>query len=321
MFRPAHMPAGDESIPLTIAIPTYNRCRSVQSLVQSVCEHALPSDEIIVSDDGSSDDTVDQLRHVPQLRLVCHEKNRGMVANWNTCLESATKEWICILHDDDRLEPGGLTTLRAACSLVGEPAVIVHQYSGDRFAGAFRCTVSRPCTWNVLNCPTIPSGAVVHRSILDTMGVFDTRFKYSADLEFFPRIAARFPLVVIESPRVVGFRLHGDNYELKTWRNHDFYGQLEEIHKAVFRHAGIEQEDQLRDLLANRMEGNLHYMLDVAACFGDASLVKSIARQYLRYRFRLSLKRRTMLQIAAVTGMRVGPRLNFRKIPWVLAFR
>jgi hypothetical protein len=235
-----------------------------------------------------------------------------MVSNWNACLESATKEWICILHDDDQLEPGGLTALRTACSILDEPALILHQYSGDHFAGAFRCTISRACPWNVLNCPTIPSGAVVHRSILDMVGVFDTRLKYSADLEFFSRIAARFPLVVIESPRVVKFRLHGDNYEFKTWRNPDFFVQLEEIQRTIFRHAGVEEEDQLRSLFAKRMEGNLHYMLDLAASFGDASLVKSIAGQYLRYDFRLSLKRRMMLHIAALTGMRVGPRRDFR---------
>lgn len=306
----------DESVPLTIAIPTYNRCSIVHSLVQSVCEYALPSDEIIVSDDGSTDGTVDSLRRVQGIRVIGHERNQGMVGNWNACLSAASREWICILHDDDRLEPGGLTTLRAACSLVDEPALILHQYSGDQFADAFRCSVSRACPWNVLNCPTIPSGAVVHRSILDAMGMFDTRFKYSSDLEFFPRIAARFPLVVIESPRVVGFRLHGDNYELKTWRSPDFYGQLEEIQRTIFRHAGIEEEDQLRNLLASRMEAGLHYMLDFAATFGDASLVRSIAGQYLRYRFQLSLKRRTMLHVAALTGMRLGPRRNFRNIPW-----
>jgi glycosyltransferase involved in cell wall biosynthesis len=306
MPQPAHMPTVNESVPLTIAIPTYNRCGIVQSLIESVCKHALPSDEIIVSDDGSTDGTVDQLRHMQRLRLISHEKNHGMVSNWNTCLESATKEWICILHDDDRLEPLGLTTLRAACSLVDEPALILHQNSGDQFAGAFRCTISRACPWNVLNCPTIPSGAVVHRSILDTMGLFDTRLKYSADLEFFPRIAARFPLVVVDSPRVVNFRLHADNYEFKTWRNPDFYAQFEEIQRTIIRHAGIEEENQLRNLLANRMEANLHYMLDLAASCGDTSLVKFIAGQYLRYRFRLSLKRRTMLRIAALTGVCVG---------------
>jgi glycosyltransferase involved in cell wall biosynthesis len=281
-------------------------------------DQADNADEIIVSDDGSTDGTIDSVLSLNRrIRILKQKTNRGMVSNWNACLESATREWICILHDDDRLEPEGLTTLRAACSLVDEPALVLHWYSGDQFSGAFRCTVSRPCPWSVLNCPTIPSGAVVHRSILESMGVFDTRLKYSADMEFFPRIVARFPLVVIESPRVVSFRLHGNNYELKTWRNPDFYGQLEEIHRTVFRHAGIEEGDQLRNLLASRMEGNLHHMLDLAASFGDASLVRSIAGQYLRYRFQLSLKRRTMLHIAALTGMRVGPHRDFRNLPWV----
>jgi glycosyltransferase involved in cell wall biosynthesis len=303
-------------VPLSIAVPTYNRAHFMTTLIRSILDQADNADEIIVSDDGSADDTIGRVLSLDrQIRIFQSTTNRGMVANWNRCLELATREWICILHDDDRLEPGGLTALRTACSLVDEPALILHQYSGDQFAGAFRCTISRACPWNVLNCPTIPSGAVVHRSILDTMGVFDPRLKYSADLEFFPRIAARFPLVVIESPRVVNFRLHGDNYELKTWRNPDFYGQLEEIQRTIFRHAGIGEEDQLRNLLANRMEGNLRHMLDLAASFGDASLVRFIAGQYLKCCFRLSFKRRTMLHIAALTGIRLGRRRDFRNAP------
>jgi glycosyltransferase involved in cell wall biosynthesis len=278
----------------------------VQALVQSISNQVLPCDELIVSDDGSTDGTASQLTQLERLRVLRHEKNQGMVANWNACLDSATCEWICIIHDDDRLEPRGLGALRNACSLVGEPAVILHQYKGAQFGGAFRCSISGACPWNVLNCPTIPSGAVMHKSIIESMGMFDARFKYSADLEFFPRIAARFPLVVIESPRVVSFQLHGDNYELRTWRNSDFYIQLEEIQKAIIRHAGIEQEDEARRLLRERMEGNLRYMLDLAAHFGDVQLVRRIASEYMKRRFSQNLRRRLMLQIAASTGIRLG---------------
>jgi glycosyltransferase involved in cell wall biosynthesis len=306
---PQHSTISHDQVALSIAVPTYNRAHSITTLVESILDQSDSVDEIIVSDDGSRDNTSESLRSLKgRFRILQQATNRGMVTNWNTCLNSATKDWICILHDDDRLEPGGLAALRTACSLVGEPAVILHQYKGDEFGGAFRCTISAACPWNALNCPTIPSGVVVHKSIIKSMGVFDIRFKYSADLEFFPRIAARFPLVVIESPRVVTFRLHGNNYEFNAWRNPDCYVQLEEIQRTIIRHAGIEEDGVANNLLQIRMEANLRYMLDLAAYFGDASLVRYIAAQCRRYRSRLSLKRRVMLHIAALTGMRLGLR-------------
>lgn len=186
----------NERVAFTVAIPTYNRAYSVSLLLRSVVEQTVDSDEIIVSDDGSTDDTVERLLGIKGVQLLRAHGNQGMVSNWNRCLESGSRDWVRILHDDDLLQPGALEALRYACALVGEPALVMHNYRGDDFGGAFRCTVSRPCGWSVLNCPTIPSGVVVHRSIVEAVGKFDHRFKYSADMEYFARIAARFSLLV-----------------------------------------------------------------------------------------------------------------------------
>jgi hypothetical protein len=61
------------------------------------------------------------------------------------------------------------------------------------------------------------------------MGEFDPHFRYSSDQEYFARIAARFPVLIIESPRVVEYRLHGGDYQIQTWRRADFYDQFEEL--------------------------------------------------------------------------------------------
>ena len=58
------------------------------------------------------------------------------------------------------------------------------------------------------------------------------------DLEYFARIAARFPLVVVESPRIVEYRLHGANYQFQTWRQTDFYDQFEELQRSIISYAG-----------------------------------------------------------------------------------
>src|ERR1035441_4029574 len=171
-------------IPLTIAIPTYNRGSSVRTLIESIFAQTESDDEVIVSDDGSTDGTAEQASTFSNAKVIRHEKNQGMVANWNACLTAATRDWICIIHDDDKLEPGALSALRRACSLADGPALILHRYAGSQFDGAFRYDYSEPCSGAVLSCPTIPSGAVIHRAIIDAVGLFDPQFKYSADLEY-----------------------------------------------------------------------------------------------------------------------------------------
>jgi glycosyltransferase involved in cell wall biosynthesis len=289
-------------VSLTIAIPAYNRRESVLGLVDSIRGQMIEGDELIVSDDSSSDGTAERVSAIPGVRVVGHETNQGMVANWNACLRAANCEWVCIIHDDDELMPGGLDALRSACAMANGPALIVHNYAGDHFGGALRCVYSEPSWWSVLNCPTIPSGAVVHRAIIESVGLFDTRFKYSTDLEYFARIAARFPVVVIESPRVVNYKLHGANYQFSTWEKADFYEQFEELQCAIIRHAEIDDENVREELLAGRLVGNLLYMLRVADQMGKHELVKTIAGHCKRFSSRLSKRQKLQLYLAGATG-------------------
>jgi len=298
-------------IPLTIAIPAYNRRSSVQILLKSICDQARREDEVIVSDDGSTDGTSEQSRMMPSVRVIRHDTNQGMVANWNTCLRTATRDWICIVHDDDRLVSGALAALRCACALAKGPALIVHQYAGDQFDDVFRCHYSAPSSWTVLNCPTIPSGAVVHRTIIDRLGLFDARFEYSSDLEYFARIAARFPLIVVESPRIVEYRLHGANYQFQTWRQTNFYDQFEELQRSIISYAGIQDEKLKLDILNKRMVSNLLYMLNLADRVGDRRLVRQVARYCQRFRSRLTVRQTVTTYIAAITGR--YPRLHRAK--------
>lgn len=300
-----------EVIPLTIAIPAYNRRSSVQILLKSICDQARSEDEVIVSDDGSTDGTFEQLSMMPGVRFIRHDTNQGMVANWNSCLKAATRDWICTVHDDDRLESGALAALRCACGLANGPALIVHQYAGNQFDDLFRCHYSAPSSWAVLNCPTIPSGAVVHRTIIDKLGLFDARFKYSSDLEYFARIAAQFPLVVVESPRIVEYRLHGANYQFQTWRQTDFYDQFEELQRSIISHAGIRDEKLKHDILVDRMVSNLFYMLKLADRVGDQRLVRQVAKYCQRFRPRLTVRQTVTSYIAAITGR--CPRLHRAK--------
>jgi glycosyltransferase involved in cell wall biosynthesis len=306
-----------DQIPLTIAIPTYNRSESLYGLLQSILLQVSERDEVIVSDDGSTDGTYQRVRDIPGVRISRAEKNQGMVANWNRCLQSASRDWICMLHDDDELHPGGVDALRAACWLVKEPALVVHRYGGSGFDGAFRCTVSRSCTWSVLNCPTIPSGAVVHRAIVDAVGVFDARFAYSADQEYFARIAARFPVVVVESPRIITFKLHDTNYEFSTWRKADFLAQLEALKRAIARHAGLIEDAAMEKWIDDRIREDLLYILDHAARLNDKALVRKTAAEFGRYRSGLSRLQKAMLYLAARTGIRhrLTPSGLFRNTP------
>jgi hypothetical protein len=89
----------------SIVITTYDRARIVRRCVDSCLAQSFPDFEVVVVDDGSTDDTVQSLERIdnPRLRVVAHESNRGMNASRRTGVANSNGEWIVIFDSDDEL--------------------------------------------------------------------------------------------------------------------------------------------------------------------------------------------------------------------------
>jgi len=284
---------------ISIAIPSYNRRSALESLLTATVGQLEEHDELIVVDDGSTDDSAREVLKFERCRLIRHEVNQGMVSAWNACLKAASRDWICIVHNDDRIVPGALEAIRAAARLAPEAGLIAHRHAPSE-AGGWCAEVWQAGADAVLNSSLIPSGAAVHRSVVEALGVFDERFAYSTDIEYFARVTARFDMVVIRSPQVVEYRLHDDNYQYATWRKPDFFEQLRRIEDAVMQHTGV--TDERREYWRNsRWTGYLSYMFKTTSRLGDRRLLRKIAQELVT---RPNVGRRLRVQalIANQTG-------------------
>ncbi|WP_069660289.1 glycosyltransferase family 2 protein [Arcticibacter eurypsychrophilus] len=100
----------------SFVIPTYNRALKVSRAIDSILnqpEWALTS-EIVIVDDGSTDDTETLLQKYilnNQLRLIKHPSNRGVASAKNTGILNAKHEYVVLLDSDDLLEVNGLKYL------------------------------------------------------------------------------------------------------------------------------------------------------------------------------------------------------------------
>ncbi len=102
----------------SIIIPCYNKAAYVQEAIRSALDQvAAPPYEIIVIDDGSTDDSLSQIRQTlgahPQVRLIAQE-NQGVAAARNAGIRQAQGRYICCLDADDRTDPYLLNRLSAA---------------------------------------------------------------------------------------------------------------------------------------------------------------------------------------------------------------
>ena len=300
---------------LTVTIPTRNRCGRVSALVQQIVAQLLPGDELIVSDDASTDGTAAALKVIPGVDVHRHDVALGMVSNWNYCLGVGSNDWICMVHDDDQLLPSALAAIRQVAA-ASPPALIAHaEWEGgilgrisrvlrgskfrakDIFAaegvpGLDEVSVSDrpPGADAVLHAEFCPSGVTIHRSIVKRVGGFDPQFKYSADMEYFARVCTEFPSSIIHSPRVLKYVRHDQQYSIETWRQADFLAELERVERAAIAHAGFD-DARAAALLDRRLVRDLSHMLRTVR--RDPDQVRRIARslagrQTLRPRQRLA---------------------------------
>ena len=102
---------------ISVCIPTYNQAAYIGLTIRSVMVQTLLPDEIIVSDDCSTDNTLEILEklaaEISMLTIIRQQTNQGIAGNTDACLRAATGEYIVKLDSDDALLPDYIKTLSA----------------------------------------------------------------------------------------------------------------------------------------------------------------------------------------------------------------
>ncbi len=208
-----------ESALVSVIIPTYNRAAYLGDALRSVQAQTHPNVEIIVADDGSTDNTAEVVAGFGDAITYLLLSHRGQpAATRNGGLRVARGEYVAFLDSDDLFLPGKLSLQLAAFETHPEAALV---YSNGHF---FRDDPGQP-TGYVLDGLPSPSGSVfpellrgnflttpvvlVRRSCFDTVGLFDERpdFFVGEDFDLWLRIAAQFSVFYVPGD-VAAIRRH-----------------------------------------------------------------------------------------------------------------
>jgi len=285
---------------ITVAIPTYNRRASVLQIVRSLIPQLGEEDEIVVVDDGSSDQADAGIEPSAGVRWFRNELNLGLVKNWNKAMQLATKPWICIIHDDDKVASNAIDSIRRIIKLTAEQPSVIAGGNIANVTEPLRFEYCAPGRYAVLNAPKIPSGVVLHRAVLDKCGFFDERFPSSPDLEYFPRLARDFPLILVDSPSLVHYQMHESNYQFKTWHDPEFATQLETIQQSVGEYAGLTGAE-LHQYVNSQMTSLLGHMLRESRIRNDMEVFQMTSR-LLAGRENLGRRRSVMARMGKLLG-------------------
>ena len=97
----------------SIIIPMYNRVDFITRAIHSCLQQDFDNFEIIVVDDGSTDQSVDVVKGYidSRIKLICHDVNRGVGPARNTGIDAAVGEWVICFDSDDELVPEALSVI------------------------------------------------------------------------------------------------------------------------------------------------------------------------------------------------------------------
>lgn len=229
---------------VSAVIPTYNRARDARIAVGSAVAQTYPADqlEIIVVDDGGSDDTEAVLRREFGERVrYLRKANGGVSAARNFGMAAARGAYLALLDDDDEWAPTKIARqveLLERRPEIGMVLTDVERMDEDRkgFEIFHRRDFMPTDGWvlpHVLRNPALaPASAMFRREVFEAVGGFDPTLRTAEDLDFHLRVALRFQEAVIAEPLTRAMRGHQGLSALAR-TNHDY---LEVIERFLAQH-------------------------------------------------------------------------------------
>ena len=287
---------------VSVIIPTYNREKYVVKALDSVLSQNFEDYEIIVVDDGSTDNTKEDLKRYKDKINYIYQDNSGVSAARNTGIKLAKGEWLAFLDSDDEWMPDYLSTqfekvnqLPGICMQTADCRI--KKLNGQKISyfemngslpeckGRDYLVVEKPFLFFINHLPWQIGPTIILKEAVKKAGFFDKSFKISEDIDLMARVALQGPFGIINKILVNIYKRNEkiDSLTKQAERNpiwgrevnEDVYEKLKNIETL-----GRKEIRALDGLLsANRRAiGNLYLrngdMKEVRRCYKRALFIK-----------------------------------------------
>jgi len=202
----------------SVVIPLYNKEQSVNNTIQSVLDQSFQEFEIVIVNDGSTDNSVGVVQGINDQRIrLIQQENQGVSAARNKGIEEAKNEWIAFLDGDDLWENNHLEEIVKMMKAYPQEKVYVtsFEYSDNRemykhtrnksifkIEDYFKEAIREILIWTSI--------VVIHKDCFVKVGKFNTDYIRGEDVDLWGRLAKNFNIIKTNKITAI-YRVEAEN--------------------------------------------------------------------------------------------------------------
>jgi glycosyltransferase involved in cell wall biosynthesis len=218
-------------IKVSIVITNYNQGKFCESAILSALQQTYKNTEIIIVDDCSTDNSVEQITSFVQkldanfrnkIKLLVHDKNRGTASARNTGIKESTGEFIGFLDIDDFYYPDKIAASMLKMLETPGVGVVYSDYNVlNEKTGITTREFKAPFNFDkLIQFCMVSTNSLVKKEVFSTVGLFDESIKGMEDYNLWLRASLRYMLVHIPFA-LFCYRSHGGN-KTETTKTEDW---------------------------------------------------------------------------------------------------
>jgi len=207
---------------VSVVLPTYNRYTFLKRALVSVFVQTYKPSEVIVIDDGSTDNTSQIKQDFPAIKYF-YQKNKGVSSARNLGIKKASYEWIAFLDSDDEWHKD---KLKEQVAFHKQNPDILMSYTDEKWIRdtkevkipkkfkKYSGEVFNKC---LSHCIIAPSASLIHKDLFFKIGLFDESLEVCEDYDLWLRIALEHPIGLVDKKLITKYAGHNDQLSFKHW--------------------------------------------------------------------------------------------------------